>query len=71
MSNLFSRLNVISQSQHDADIDSQPVARPHPASIFARAPNIATILDDDPEETSSVSKVPTDSDGWVSCHTKD
>ena len=70
MSNLFSRLNVISQSQHDAEIDSPPIAR-CPASLFARAPNMTTIPDDDPEESSSVLTVPTNSDCWVSCHTKE
>ena len=32
---------------------------------------MATIPDDDPEELSSVLTVPTNSDCWVSCHTKE
>ena len=64
MSNLFSRMNVISQSQHDSETESPPIAR-RPTSLFARVPDTATIPDDDPE-SSSPPKVPTNTEGWVS-----
>ena len=63
MSNLFSRLNVISQSQHDAEIDSPPVAR-RTVTLFPRAPNIDALPDDDPKPLPPT-KVPADSSGWI------
>ena len=81
MPNLFSRFNVISQSQHDAEIERghpplPPVVRQNYFSQFLRdaRPNVTTIPDDDPEfslYSPSGSKksgvlANGDSSGWIS-----
>ena len=54
---------MISQSQHDAKIDSPPVAC-RTVTLFPRAPNIDALPDDDPKPLPPT-KVPTDSSGWI------
>ena len=75
MSDLFSRFNVITQSQHDAEAAKAPapaVARGS-SSLFSRCHKITTIPDDDPYSKVSLSsssgrKVETtgSSSGWLS-----
>ena len=67
MVNLFSRLNVISQSQHDAELDFSPLVARRSVPFFGR-PNVATIPDDDPDSVGG-SPARTDTSGWISRRT--
>ena len=56
---LFSRFNVISQSQHDAEMYRAPPPPPPPhavthgySSLFLHRPNVTAIPDNDPEPMS-------------------
>ena len=58
MLNLFACFNVISQSQHDAEMERghPPILHHVPcasSSLSICRPNVMTILDDDPESLSS------------------
>ena len=75
MSNLFARLNVITETEHDNELvnPSLPVRPPPPH--FLRRPDVSVVADDDPEEVEDYPRTPSPkkvhaSSEWISRRSK-